>query len=432
MICILQLVFLGLQLALGQVASSRVMNNHTKVILSKAIAVKHTVLLGSRSTNFGKRNSMARSIVTSAKKNKDHYDVPSQSEATHSTTSIKTAPGNRKKVAVIGSGAVGSYYGARLWEVGHDVHFYMRNPDHIQACRRKGMSIQSEQGDVQIPAEEIQLHSNTETIGPSDWIIVALKSTSLEVIPSLVAPLLHRESRIAAIMNGMIDDALVQLFKNEFGESPCPHQPLQCCSTLYGCMAFIASNRVEPGVIHHVGAKGALSAGVASTQDDEPGQAMTAFQDLWSRSKVPITFEKSLLRGRWEKMMWNLPFSGISVAMGGITTDLIIGDPDLRELAERIMFETIQIANADLARFHGKDGFVPLGEKEMESLLSITETLGPYKTSTMLDLVNRRSMEVKYLFRDPFERANRLGVHSPHLHTIVNQISFYQRLHGLY
>ena len=129
-------------------------------------------------------------------------------------------------------------------------------------------------------------------------------------------------------------------------------------------------------------------------------------------------------------MCWNLPFNGISVAMGGITVDKIVNDPGLRELADLVMDETIASANADLAK-NGETEFY-LGEADKRQMFDLSDGMGPYRTSTMIDLVNRKPMEVLYLFRKPVERARRRGVAVPHLETLVLQIEAFQRFFNLY
>ena len=131
-------------------------------------------------------------------------------------------------------------------------------------------------------------------------------------------------------------------------------------------------------------------------------------------------------------MVWNLPFNGISVAMGGITIDKVVSDPSLRELAYAIMDETIAAANADLENLYGRDGFDPLGEVDKDQMMALSDGMGSYQTSTMLDFVNRRSMEVEYLFRKPLERAQRNGVPTPRLETLVAQIEALQREYELF
>lgn len=125
--------------------------------------------------------------------------------------------------------------------------------------------------------------------------------------------------------------------------------------------------------------------------------------------------------------------------MGGITVDKIVLDPALRELAHLVMDETIAVANADIQKkhktiLHGDERIhsYVLGDKEKKQMFDLSDGMGPYKTSTMIDLIERNPMEVKYLFRKPVERAKQLGVPVPHLETLVMQIEAYQRFHNLF
>ena len=117
--------------------------------------------------------------------------------------------------------------------------------------------------------------------------------------------------------------------------------------------------------------------------------------------------------------------------MGGITVDRIVNDAGLRHLADVIMDETIAAANADLARIgQGQDSF--LGDDDKKKMFDLSDGMGPYRTSTMIDLVDRNPMEARFLFRKPVERAKELGVDVPHLETIVLQIEALQRHYGLH
>jgi 2-dehydropantoate 2-reductase len=129
--------------------------------------------------------------------------------------------------------------------------------------------------------------------------------------------------------------------------------------------------------------------------------------------------------------VWNLPFNGISVAMGGITVDKIVNDPGLRRLADLVMDETIAAANADLAS-NGIDEAFYLGDKDKKRMFNLSDGMGPYRTSTMIDFVDKNPMEVEYLFRKPVDRAADLGVPVPHLETLVAQIEAFQRFYKLF
>lgn len=344
-------------------------------------------------------------------------------------------------VAIVGTGAVGGYYGARLWEAGlHNVKFHMRGENYRKSIE-KGFTVTSVHGDIFIPPESLQAYERTEDIGPVDWVIIALKSTSLNDIPNLLSPLLKKETRCIAIMNGLIEDDLIHAMKVEAGEAEYGaynefldenDDSIQFCTAVYGGMALICSNRLENGHVDHSYA-GLLIGGVASFNPDKTtiAENKVAFEALWKGTRVETDFETSLLRGRWKKNVWNLPFNGISVAMGGITVDKIVTDPGLRWLAEVVMDETIAAANADLFRHH-EDTKYYLGDAEKKQMMDLSDGMGPYRTSTMIDLTEKRSMEVKYLFRKPIERANILNVPVPHLETLVAQIEALQQFESLF
>lgn len=213
------------------------------------------------------------------------------------------ASASPSSIAVVGSGAVGGYYGARLWETGqHDVTFHMRG-EHYRKSKSDGLNVTSVNGDIFIPPDVLKATEDTSTIGKVDWVIVALKSSALDAIPALIEPLLEPgRTRVLAIMNGLIEDDLIRSLKEYVGEDS-DSDALQCCAALYGGMALVCSNRLGPGRIDHSYA-GKLSGGVAAscptiTHDDN----LSAFEQLWSGADVEIAVEKSLLAGRWRKVM---------------------------------------------------------------------------------------------------------------------------------
>lgn len=325
-------------------------------------------------------------------------------------------------IAIVGTGAVGGYYGARLWEAGYNVKFHMRGIQ-FQAAKKSGLQITSVDGDIHIPSKVLQAYEQTHEMGQVDWVIVALKSTSLYEIPPLIRPLLHTNTRVLNIMNGLIEEDFLQAF---MGDST----HLTSCAAVYGGMALLCSNRVAPACIEHSYA-GQLSAGIAASSTGTSSvEHQLAFHQLWKPTKVHTTWEESLLRGRWKKNIWNLPFNGISVAMGGITIDVVVNDPGLRKLALTVMDETISIANAHLVE-KGYDESFFLGEPEKKQMMDLSDAMGPYRTSTMLDLIEKKKMEVRYLFRIPLRQAERLDVNVPHFSTLVAQIEAMQRIYNL-
>jgi len=351
------------------------------------------------------------------------------------SSSDSTQSEDRPTVAIIGTGAVGGYYGARLWESGaYNVKFQLRG-ENYEVSKKEGFTVTSIDGDINIPPEELDAFIDSKEVGPVDWVIVALKSSSLEAIPALVYPLLEpKRTRILAIMNGMIEDDLIHLLREFAGDEEGTNEmsgQINCCAAVYAGMALICANRLGPGKVDHSFAgllKGGLAASHPSfSSDEEMDKHQQAFYDLWAPSLVNVDWELSLLAGRWRKSLWNLPFNGISVAMGGITVDKIVNDQGLRKLAYAIMDETITLANTDLVQ-HGAKEEVLLTQDDKKLMMALSDNMGSYRTSTMLDFTEGRPMEVKYLFSTPVDRARKLGVLVPHLETIVFQIEALEKL----
>jgi len=345
-------------------------------------------------------------------------------------------PRERTSIAIIGSGAVGSYYGARLWETGlFDVKFLMRGM-HLKECRKSGLQVSSNVGDIFIPPNPNTMCSSLEEIGKVDWIIIALKNTYLKAIPTLMQPLLKSSTRVLTTMNGFIDDDVTQMLQTSHNDS----SDELACHAIYSGMAFICSERVEPGFIQHTSAN-EVHCSIAATKHQRKLVSLRetsvindhkkALERLWLPTKVRFVFEPCLLRARWLKSCTNLPFSGLSVVMGGITVDVIMKDPGLRFLAEQILDETISLANADLLN-RGEDPSFLLGDVEKRKIWHVFDNMGPFKPSTTLDLLARRAIEVEYIFRKPLDRANELNIHVPYIENIVNQIEAIQRMHGLF
>jgi 2-dehydropantoate 2-reductase len=295
-----------------------------------------------------------------------------------------------KSVAIIGAGAVGSYYGARLAQAGHDVRFLMRRD--YEAVQANGLTVTSSDGDFVL--ESATVARSSAEIGPVDWVVCALKTTSLAEVPALVGPCVGPDTRILCLMNGLgVEERFAEWFGGE---------------RIFGGLAFTCINRGQPGCVNHL-RYGAVTVGHFHNDAAEVDQAL----DLWSGATVEFTGTESLLRSRWEKLGWNIPFNGLCVAGGGITTDLVVGDPDLRAAARRSMEEVAAAGNADLAA-HGEASRIDPAAM-IDRMFSLTDAMGAYRPSTMIDFVDGQPMEVEEMFVEPLRRARALGVDTPHI-----------------
>ena len=208
----------------------------------------------------------------------------------------------KPSIAIVGAGAVGGYYGARLWETGmYDVKFFMRG-EHYETSKLNGLNVTSVHGDIFIPPDILQAFNDTSDIGTVDWVIVAIKSTALSSIPALISPLLQPgHTRVLAIMNGLIEDDLIQYLKQYHNEND-NDEYVRCCGALFGGMALVCSNRLGPGRIDHSYA-GLLSSGVAAhSPETTMDEHKDAFEKLWEPVQIDTIYEPSLVGGRWRKV----------------------------------------------------------------------------------------------------------------------------------
>jgi 2-dehydropantoate 2-reductase len=180
---------------------------------------------------------------------------------------------------------------------------------------------------------------------------------------------------------------------------------------VYSGLAFTCINRGEPGVVHHL-RYGALTLG---HYRDDPAHIEEATR-LWEDARVDVSTTDSLLRARWEKLCWNIPFNGLTIAAGGIGTEGIVADPKLRAAALALMQEVVAIGNADLAR-HCQPALD--GEEVIERMFRLTDAMGDYRPSTLIDFLEGRPLEVDAIFGEPLRRARELGVPAPHLERLA-------------
>ncbi|MBI4579584.1 MAG: 2-dehydropantoate 2-reductase [Planctomycetes bacterium] len=301
------------------------------------------------------------------------------------------------KIAVIGSGAVGCFYGARLVQCGHEVHFLMRRD--LEAVRRNGLRIKSVDGDFYLP--QVHAHGDPREIGPVNLVLCALKATAMDAAEALVRPCVGPRTRIIAMINGLgIEEQFAQWF-----------DPWR----VFGGMAFVCINRGRPGVVHHYG-YGRVAFGHLLDDLPQVEEIARLFADAGLESQV----RPSLRQARWEKLMWNIPFSTLTVSAGGVTTQEIIDDAGLNEMARRLIFETGHAGNADGCHIEV--------ETMLRKMMANTATMGGYRPSMLVDYENKLPLEVEAILGEPVRRAHRLNFPVPTIEAQYWLVSFLDKL----
>ncbi|TLD69085.1 2-dehydropantoate 2-reductase [Phragmitibacter flavus] len=305
------------------------------------------------------------------------------------------------RIAIVGSGAIGCYYGARLAQHGHDVHFLMRSDhDHVS---RHGLDIRSHIGDFHLPADQVHSHTTTADIGPSDLVIIALKTTSNHLLPDLIPPLLHENTAILTLQNGLGNEALLA---THFG-----------AQRILGGLCFVCINRLSPGVIDH-SAQGLITLGEYDSSDDLQSRPQT-IAEAFNAAQIPCKVEPSLALARWRKLVWNIPFNGLSIAAGSLTTEQILASPTLTQLVHDLMLEVIATANA-LGH--------PLPESLADEMIANTRNMSAYKTSSLIDHLEGREVEINAIWQEPLRQAQAAGVPVPKLEMLTQLLAGYANL----
>ncbi len=307
-----------------------------------------------------------------------------------------------QRIAVVGAGAIGSYYGMRLAQAGNDVRFLMRRD--YDAVMAGGLRLTSPLGDMTLANPVVErTPAALAAHGPVDWVLVGLKATAIPDIAALVGPLLAAKTRVLAIMNGLTVDEEIAAQLPE-GVS------------LFGGLGFIGVSRGEPGLVTHQ-EFGALNIGHFGDDAAELERAV----GLFDGSVVEIRPERSLLKARWEKLGWNFPFNGLSVIAGGVAIDQVIHDEALRDTAHEVMKEVVATGNADLAA-HGESVRID-GDALCHQYLTQTAGMGAYQPSTTIDYNEGRPLETAAIFQQPVRRAKELGVECPMMSMVASLVS---------
>ena len=292
---------------------------------------------------------------------------------------------DRPSIAIVGAGAVGGYYGARLAQSGLDVHFLMRSD--YQHVREHGLVIKSINGDFELSPAEIHIYDSTAKMPPVDLVIVTLKSTDNDALTRLIPPLLRDDTAILTLQNGLgNEEFLASLFSAD---------------RILGGMAFTCLNRLAPGVIHHSD-HGHIRLGEFARRDQSRAATIV---HLFNQARIDTQLLDDLLLGRWTKLTWNIPFNGLTTLLD-VPTDRLIATDRGAQLVTRIIDEVAATAAAN---------GITLPPEIAQRQIELTRSMGPYLTSTQLDRRHRRPMEIEAIFSRPLQAARIHHVATPHL-----------------
>jgi 2-dehydropantoate 2-reductase len=291
------------------------------------------------------------------------------------------------RIAVVGSGAIGSYYGTKLAYGGSNVHFLVRGD--LSEIRRTGLCIRGAGENFRLA--EVNCYNSTKEIGPCDLVLIAVKATSNPDLVDLVPPLLHSRTMLLTMQNGLgNEEFLAEYFDTE---------------RVLGAICFICLSRTSRTEVERYDYGRIVIGEYGRTPQSRTCEIAAEF----TRGGVQCTVVENLALERWRKLVWNVPFNGLSILAGGIDTAAILKDKDLRRTTLGLMDEVIETAN--------KCGY-PLERAAAGQEMTRTEKIGAYKPSTLLDWEAGRPLEIEPIWGEPLRRATAAGVNVPRLETV--------------
>ena len=298
------------------------------------------------------------------------------------------------RIAVVGSGALGLYYGARLSLAGASVHFLMR-ADLATVRARGAILVHLAKTSEHLEARPVSAFASTAEIGPVDLVLVTLKTTANDALATHLPPLLGPHTAVLTLQNGLGADEYIA--------------SLIGAQRVLSGLAFIASTRTAPGVVtvYH---PGSITLGEFSGPATERTRALA--EQLRSAGII-VKVVDDVLSARWHKLVWNIPFNGLALGAGGITTDKICADP-LLAARVRALMKDVQHAAAAFG--------ITISDDFLRQQFDVTPPMGAYQPSSLVDYRAGREVEIEPIWGEPLRRAQAAGVSVPELAKLYQEL----------
>ncbi|HEY9602839.1 MAG TPA: putative 2-dehydropantoate 2-reductase [Allocoleopsis sp.] len=304
---------------------------------------------------------------------------------------------SHRSYAILGTGALGGYYGACLQRAGVEVHFLLHSDyDYV---RDFGLAIESPDGDFTLP--HVNAYNDAAKMPPCDVAIVALKTTQNHLLPEMLPTTIKEDGVVLVLQNGLgIEEDVAQIVGSK---------------RVMGGLCFLCSNKVGPGHIHHLNYKQiVLGEYLPDYQLGDITERMRQIADDFERASIPMALAEDLLLARWKKLVWNIPYNGLSVVLNATTNELM-ADEYARSLVEQLMAE-VAAGAASMGRI--------IPDLFIQQMLDHTEKMTPYRTSMKIDYDEGRPMEIETMFGNPMRAAKAVGVDLPLISMLYRQLKF--------
>ncbi|KAB8191917.1 2-dehydropantoate 2-reductase [Nonomuraea phyllanthi] len=300
------------------------------------------------------------------------------------------------RIAVIGAGGVGGYFGARLAAGGHDVTFVARGR-HLAAIRDHGLRVRSALGDLHVPATSAV--PAIADAGPADVVLVAVKLWDTEDVAVQLREIVHAGTRVVSLQNGVHKDGILRR-----------HLPPE---SVWGGSCYISSFIQEPGVVVHNNTLQKIVFGPYGGDDD----LVAGFLDACLGSGIETEVSSDIERVIWEKFVFLVGLSATTAAVRQ-PIGVIRGHRRSRALLHDVMAEAVNV---------GRAAGVKLEPDFAEDRLAFCDTLPPTMTSSMHnDLEQGNRLELPWLSGGVADLGHELGVPTPRNETVAGILAPYE------
>jgi len=287
------------------------------------------------------------------------------------------------KIAAMGAGGVGGYFGARLQQAGHDVTFFARGR-HLEAIRANGLKVESPHGDALL---KVRVLEDPREAGVADVVLFAVKLWDTEAAAEKLRPAVGPATAIIPFQNGV--ESIARLGK-VFPEK-----------SVLGGSAYIATRVKSPGVIEHTGEMSRLQFGPVLPSQKEKAEAFLA---ACREAKINAEIPEDIVRANWEKFVFLVAVSS-ATAVARAPLGVVRSDPDLRWLFEQAMRETWRL---------GRARGVALADEFVEARMKFADGLhAGMKASLAHDLENRGRLEAPWLCGAVARMSEEAGLDAP-------------------
>lgn len=275
--------------------------------------------------------------------------------------------------------------------------------------------MESVDGDFTLP--QVRAYASVQQMPPCDVVIVALKTTHNQLLPELLANLVAPHGVVLVLQNGLgIEPAVAEIVGPE---------------RVMGGLCFLCSNKIGPGQIRHVDygqiTLGDYAADAATGQIYQPCGITPRMQQIaadFQQAGIAIETAPDLFLARWKKLVWNIPFNGLSVVLNATTAE-IMANPAARDLATSLMQEVLQAAAATLQALSPEpQPDRRISPEFIQTMLDYTQSMKPYRTSMKIDYDEQRPLELEAIFGNPLRLAAQAKLALPQIQMLYQQLQF--------